>query len=72
MEIKKVEILNMNSIPRKNWEYIMDILKRDMKSMELERVCNIILEDPAKEIKFRTETIAYLLNCPSFSSETIR
>lgn len=72
MEAKQVQILNMDSIPRKNWEYIMELLKEHKGPMDLESINNRIFDDLRYPAEFRKETIVYLLECPSSSSARLR
>ena len=58
-------VLNMNSLSKRHWQYVMGILDTMEGTTGLAEVCHSIIDDPNKEPDFKNEVILALMACPS-------
>lgn len=64
---EKIKILDLNSLCRVHWEYVMGILRKNGKPMDMEQVCNYVLEDGSKDPEFRHAVITEIIDCRAYT-----
>lgn len=62
---KPAKVVNLNSLSRPQWDYVMGIIRSKRSFMPIEDVLNEILVDPAISADFREGIMIQLLECPA-------
>ena len=65
MNKKNIRVMNLNPLPKVQWEYVMAILRTKNGPMHREEVIDHIFQDDGVDPGFRAQVTVNLLNCPA-------